>query len=110
MLLCAYESWYFAKLRQSYYYMIFADLLRSYCLTTCNITIGVRSGIRNEHYSFSTLVAMLEEQQRQRERLERLLQHHEHNQCRLQERQLNTSQQMEMLREDVGSLKTPLHD
>ena len=42
--------------------------------------------------------------------MERLLQHHEQNQQKLEERQLNALQQMEMLQEDVGSLKTLLHE
>ena len=62
----------------------------------------------------ATLVAMLEEQkeeqQRQSDRYERFLQHHELSQHRLEERQLNTSQLVEMLQEDVGSLKNLFHD
>ena len=62
----------------------------------------------------ATLVAMLEEQkeeqQRQSDRLERFLQHHEQSQRQLEERQLNTSQLVEMLQEDVGSLKNLFHD
>ena len=72
-----------------------------------------RSQAKQEE-QLTTLLAMLEEQkqeqQRQSERLEKLLQHHEQNQNKLEERHKSTIQQMGMLQEDVGSLKTLLLD
>lgn len=73
-----------------------------------------RAQAKQDSEQLATLVAMLgeqkEEQQRQSERLERLLQHCEENQQRLEERQQDTFEQMDLLQRDFGSLKTLLYE